>query len=68
MLDMLERKTLFHGMDPRTGQYSHEAHLAEISALLGPSPEALRRKGEDTPMFYTSEGAVSKLDCGLLIL
>ncbi|KAM0245993.1 hypothetical protein ACHAP5_004964 [Fusarium lateritium] len=55
--DLLEGEALFlprvHGS---TNEYDDEAHLGQITALIGPRPQNVLSNGRRTPMFYKSNG------------
>ncbi|KAE8354952.1 kinase domain protein [Aspergillus coremiiformis] len=46
--ELLADTTLFNGQDPRTNEYSREAHLAQMIRLLGPPPSQLLEKVNTT--------------------
>ncbi|KAL2024218.1 hypothetical protein VTK56DRAFT_9374 [Thermocarpiscus australiensis] len=53
--DLLEGKALFSPIDSRkSDDYDDQAHLAQMTALLGPPPEHLLNGGRRTHMFYHS--------------
>ncbi|KEZ41179.1 hypothetical protein SAPIO_CDS7259 [Scedosporium apiospermum] len=54
--DLLQGKKLFDLVDPTTGEYDDQRHLAQITSLLGKAPDDLLRQGQRTSMFYESDG------------
>jgi hypothetical protein len=51
---LLEGKSLF---SPGDGDvYDDLSHIGQISALLGPAPQDLLRKGRITSLFYNDKG------------
>ncbi|EON64188.1 hypothetical protein W97_03418 [Coniosporium apollinis CBS 100218] len=53
--DLIENKALFEAVDPLKTKYDDKAHLAHITALLGPPPKELLAKGKRTSLFYDFE-------------
>ncbi|KAL2866208.1 kinase domain protein [Aspergillus lucknowensis] len=46
--ELLADSVLFDGLDPRTGMYSREKHIAQMIRLLGPPPlQLLKRADQD---------------------
>ena len=54
--DLLEGRKLFNPLDVKGEDYDDQTHLAQITALLGPSPNDLLAKGRRTSMFYEADG------------
>lgn len=54
--DLFEGRHLFYGEDPDGKGYSTRAHLAELMALLGPSPLDLIKRGARSDEFFTKGG------------
>ena len=55
--DLLEGKALFNPIDARKGEdYDDQAHLGQVTALLGPAPRSLLDRGRRTALFYHGDG------------
>ena len=52
----MENRSLFEAVDPLKTEYNDPAHLARITALLGPPPQDLLARGKRTSLFYDPEG------------
>ncbi|KZF20743.1 kinase-like protein [Xylona heveae TC161] len=61
--DVLEGKALFEAAAPRVDRkYEDGKHLAYITALLGPPPQELLKKGRRTQKFYDAAGDLKGID------
>uniref|UniRef100_A0A2D3V6D5 non-specific serine/threonine protein kinase n=1 Tax=Ramularia collo-cygni TaxID=112498 RepID=A0A2D3V6D5_9PEZI len=54
--DAFEGEPLFTGRDPEFGTYTGRAHLAEMTALLGPPPPSLLARANLRSEFFSDEG------------
>ncbi|KAL1884494.1 hypothetical protein Plec18167_002084 [Paecilomyces lecythidis] len=56
--ELLADSTLLDGIDPRSNEYSREAHIAQIIRLLGPPPPTLLEKADSTicSQLFTNQG------------
>ncbi|PQK14430.1 hypothetical protein BB8028_0004g13600 [Beauveria bassiana] len=54
--DIFEGKQLFYAVDPEHKAYRRRAHLAEITALLGPPPKDLLTRGRLASKFFSDQG------------
>ncbi|MCJ1478352.1 hypothetical protein MMC13_007030 [Lambiella insularis] len=54
--DLVENRTLFDAFDPVERTYSPEAHLLEMTSLLGPPPTELLKRGQRASWYFTAEG------------
>ncbi|KAI1502355.1 serine threonine protein kinase, CMGC group [Biscogniauxia marginata] len=57
--DVFEGGPLFTGHDPEFQTYRSRAHLAEMIALMGPSPQSLLARGNSSHRFFSAEGEYS---------
>ena len=58
MWDLLEGKALFDGADSTLdGEYTSQAHLAQVINLLGPPPKELLARGTKTNLHFNTGGA-----------
>ncbi|PMB71389.1 hypothetical protein BM221_001476 [Beauveria bassiana] len=59
--DILEGKQLFYAVDPEHKAYRRRAHLAEITALLGPPPKHLLTRGRLASKFFSEQADTAEL-------
>jgi serine/threonine-protein kinase SRPK3 len=57
--DPYEDRHLFYGIDPTEKRYLTRAHLAELTAMLGPPPTDMLEKGARSKEFFDSEGRIA---------
>ncbi len=63
--DLVESRILFDASDPAGSIYSPDAHLLEMTSLLGPPPTELHKRGESASQFFTAEGVlILRGSCG----
>ncbi|KAM3468119.1 hypothetical protein MY5147_008259 [Beauveria neobassiana] len=53
--DIFEGKQLFYAVDPEHKAYRRRAHLAEITALLGPPPKDILTRGRLASKFFSDQ-------------
>ncbi|KAL9017013.1 MAG: hypothetical protein Q9185_005662 [Variospora sp. 1 TL-2023] len=54
--DLFEGKHLFYGNDQKEEKYMTRAHLADMTALMGPPPPELLKVGKRTAEFFDKDG------------